>query len=143
MENKQNAKLSDVIASSLDGIKSMLDADTVIGTPIETNAGTTIIPLSKVSVGFVGGGNDYAGKNMNQAGIGGSGVTVNPVGFIVVNKDGDVNILNIDNPMGTNDLGSSIQTIIEKTPSIISKIKSLLRSNKSKDDDDAEDSDEE
>lgn len=137
MENNANkSKISDVISSSLEGIKSMIDADTVIGTPINTPSGTVIIPLSKISVGFVGGGNDYPGKNAaasgknNYGGAGGSGVTVKPVGFIVVNAEGDVNILNIDNPSGTNDLGSSIQTIIDKTPGIIAKIKAALAKNK-------------
>lgn len=148
MENTNGKnKISEVIASSLDGIKTMIDADTVIGTPIETPSGTVIIPMSKVSVGFVGGGNDYAGKNAqasgknNFGGAGGSGVTVKPVGFIVVNKDGDVNILNIDNPGGTNDLGASIQTIIDKTPGIIARIKSALSKNKEEESEDTENAD--
>lgn len=150
MENNNGKnKISDVITSSLEGIKSMVDADTVIGTPIETPSGTVIIPISKVSVGFVGGGNDYAGKNVqasgknNFGGAGGSGVTVKPVGFLVVNSAGDVNILNIDNPGGTNDLGSSIQTIIDKTPDVISKIKSAFAKDKKKAKEDKNDTAEE
>lgn len=150
MENNNGKnKISDVITSSLEGIKSMVDADTVIGTPIETPSGTVIIPISKVSVGFVGGGNDYAGKNVqasgknNFGGAGGSGVTVKPVGFLVVNSAGDVNVLNIDNPGGTNDLGSSIQTIIDKTPDVISKIKSAFAKDKKKAKEDKNDTAEE
>ena len=141
MENNQNAnnvkngngknKISEVIASSLDGIKNIVDADSVIGTPIETPSGTVIIPISKVSVGFVGGGNDYPGKNAqasgknNFGGASGSGVTVKPVGFIVVTATGAVSILNLDQA-GANDLGSSIQTIIDKAPEYIEKIKNAI-----------------
>ena len=141
MENNQNAnnvkngngknKISEVIASSLDGIKNIVDADSVIGTPIDTPSGTVIIPISKVSVGFVGGGNDYPGKNAqasgknNFGGASGSGVTVKPVGFIVVSATGAVSILNLDQA-GANDLGSSIQTIIDKAPEYIEKIKAAI-----------------
>ena len=136
MENNGKNKISEVISSALDGIKNIVDADSVIGTPIETPSGTVIIPISKVSVGFVGGGNDYAGKNVqasgrnNFGGASGSGVTVKPIGFIVVNSSGAVNVLNIDNPGGTNDLGSSIQTIIDKAPEVFAKIKSAFKKNK-------------
>ena len=79
-------KIPEIIRSSLENIRSMVDANTVVGEPISTAPGTTIIPISKVSVGFAGGGNDYAGKNAqasgknNFGGAGGSGVTVKPVG---------------------------------------------------------------
>ena len=136
-------KISEVIASSLDSLKNIVDADSVIGTPIETASGTVIIPISKVSVGFVGGGNDYAGKNAqasgknNFGGASGSGVTVKPVGFIVVSASGAVSVLNIDQPGGANDLGSSIQTIIDKAPEVIEKIKAAF-GKKKKDGEEAE-----
>ena len=125
-------KVSDVISAALSSIKTMVDADSVVGTPIETPSGTVIIPISKVSVGFVGGGNDYAGKNSqasgknNFGGASGSGVTVKPVGFLIVNGEGDVNILNMDGTGSGNDLGSSIQTIISKAPEVFGKIKSMF-----------------
>ena len=132
-------KVSDVISAALSSIKTMIDADSVIGTPIETASGTVIIPISKVSVGFVGGGNDYAGKNAqasgknNFGGASGSGVTVKPAGFLVVNSSGAVNLLNMDEPGGANDLGSSIQTIIDKAPEVIAKIKSVFGKKKNSD----------
>lgn len=156
MENNQNVnngkngngknKISEVIASSLDGIKNIVDADSVIGTPIETPSGTMIIPISKVSVGFVGGGNDYPGKNAqasgknNFGGASGSGVTVKPVGFIVVTATGAVSILNLDQA-GANDLGSSIQTIIDKAPEYIEKFKAAIGKKKKDEDAPEEDKD--
>ena len=79
-------KLQEIIAASLENIRSMVDANTVIGNPINTPQGTTIIPVSKVSLGFASGGLDYAGKSeeavrariQNFGGGGGTGLSVVP-----------------------------------------------------------------
>ena len=107
---KQGNKITDLIKESLGGIREFMDANTVTGTPIETASGTVIIPISKVSMGFAAGGNDYANKDSapnrnNFGGGGGTGVTINPIGFLVVDAEGGVDMININNP--TNDLGSS------------------------------------
>ena len=57
-----NNRIGDITKTSLDSIRAMLDPNTVVGNPIETASGTTIIPISKVSVGYASGGIDYAGK---------------------------------------------------------------------------------
>ena len=78
-------KMTEIIRASVDSIKSSFDANTVAGTPITTENGTVIIPVSKLSVGFASGGVDYVGKNptkngeSNFGGGGGTGVTVTPV----------------------------------------------------------------
>lgn len=141
MDNQKNAqknKISELIESSLDSIRELVDANTIIGEPIVTGSGTTIIPVSKVSVGFAGGGNDYAGKNSvaagknNFGGGGGTGVSVTPVGFLVVGADGGVELLNMKNPTGTSDLGASIENIVDKAPDIIAKIKAMFDNRKKK-----------
>ena len=141
IKNKKNAqknKISELIESSLDSIRELVDANTIIGEPIVTGSGTTIIPVSKVSVGFAGGGNDYAGKNSvaagknNFGGGGGTGVSVTPVGFLVVGADGGVELLNMKNPTGTSDLGASIENIVDKAPDIIAKIKAMFDNRKKK-----------
>ena len=87
-------KLQDVIASSLQNIKNLIDTNTVIGTPIVA-AGTTIIPISKVSMAYATGGLDYAGKSdpnkdpKNFGAGGGTGLTMQPLGFLIVDKDGN------------------------------------------------------
>ncbi|MBQ9746037.1 MAG: hypothetical protein IJW21_04375 [Clostridia bacterium] len=129
---KEN-KITELIKESLGGIRDFMDANTVTGTPIQTNAGTVIIPISKVSMGFAAGGNDYANKDSapyhnNFGGGGGTGVSVNPIGFLVVDAEGHVDMININNP--TNDLGSSIESIMEKLPGILDKLKSALDSAK-------------
>ena len=130
---KQGNKITDLIKESLGGIREFMDAITVTGTPINTPSGTVIIPISKVSMGFAAGGNDYANKDSapnrnNFGGGGGTGVSINPIGFLVVDAEGGVEMININNP--TNDLGSSIESIMEKLPGILDKVKSALGSSK-------------
>ena len=62
MASSEN-KLQEIIQSSLENIRSMIDANTVIGNPISTPSGTVIIPVSKISMGFASGGMDFNGKN--------------------------------------------------------------------------------
>ena len=85
----EQTKLQDMIRTSLESIRAMVDANTVVGTPIETPSGTTIIPISKISVGYASGGTDSTSKKdgggkMLFAGGGGTGLSVQPVCFIAV-----------------------------------------------------------
>lgn len=126
-------KLQDIIRTSLESIRTMVDADTVIGKPIDTKSGTTIIPISKVSVGFASGGVDYTGKNeaanaakvQNFGGGGGTGISVSPVGFLVVNTSGEVELINIGVSQA-NDPIDQIAGIIERSPEIFGKIKAVF-----------------
>ncbi len=128
-------KLGDMTKSSLDSIKAMLDANTIIGDPIQTPAGTTIIPISKITVGYASGGIDYAKKdapqnshNNNFGGGGGTGITVTPVAFLVVGADGKVDILNVNTPTqtGSSDAVSSVVGFLERSPELIERIKSVF-----------------
>lgn len=135
-------RISSLISSSLEGIRDLVDANTIIGTPIEAGS-SVIIPVSKVSVGYVGGGNDYAGKHCkdgqnNFGGGGGTGVTVTPVGFLVIGESGRVEMVNVNNPTGGNDIGSSIENIISKTPDLIEKIKGIFKKAKKEEENAAE-----
>ena len=81
-----------LMQTTLENIKDMVDVNTVIGEPIPTLDGGTIIPVSKVTFGFVSGGGEYDGKQLPDAehpfaGGSGAGVSVQPVGFLVVGKD--------------------------------------------------------
>ena len=79
-----NHPLPDMMGLSMAKIKDMVDVNTIIGDPIQTPEGVTIIPVSKVKIGFAGGGSDFAPKgypvNKNNAFGGGSGagVTITP-----------------------------------------------------------------
>ena len=85
--------IGDLMQTTLENIKDMVDVNTVIGEPIPTVNGPTIIPVSKVSFGFLAGGGEYDLNKLPEtdtpfAGGGGAGVSVQPVGFLVVGPDG-------------------------------------------------------
>lgn len=132
-------KVTGIIANALEDIKTIVDANTIIGTPIETNSGTTIIPVSKVSMGVASGGVDYESKktagNNNFGGGGGSGVSVVPVAFLVVHADGSVEMMNVSNPTSKPaDLGYNVSSLVDRAPEIIEKIKAMIpKKNKKKD----------
>ena len=125
-------KIPEIIRSSLENIRSMVDANTVVGEPIVTNPGTTIIPISKISVGIASGGVDYAPKQehasarpQNFGGGGGTGMSVVPVGFLVVDNRGDVEFINVG-MKGKPDPVDQIADFVERTPDIIAKIKDIF-----------------
>ena len=125
-------KIPEIIKSSLENIRSAVDANTVVGEPIITQNGITIIPISKVSVGVATGGVDYNSKKENQpsrqqnfGGGGGTGLTMVPVGFLVVSADGDVDFINVG-MKGKPDPVDQIADLVERTPDIIAKSKKLF-----------------
>ena len=128
----EQTKQSEIIKSALENVRSMVDSNTVTGTPITTNNGTVIIPISKVFVGIATGGIDYFGKlnnsTQNFGGGGGTGVTVSPVGFLVVDPSGKVDLLNIN--YEPKDPLSQIVGLIENSPELIEKFKNLFGSKK-------------
>ncbi len=127
-------KLEEIIRTSLESIRSMVDANTVIGAPIATENGVTIIPISKISVGYASGGLDFNGKNkadtQNFGAGGGTGISINPIGFLVVKKDGGIEMINVGDTYPVNPL-DQIAEIIDRTPSLFGKVKSLFKKNKS------------
>ena len=136
------SKINDIIKVSLEKIKDIVGAETIIGSPIETAAGTTIIPVSKVAVGFASGGLDYDPektsakeakpsllKSANFSGGGGTGISVSPIGFLVVGKDGRVELLTVDNP-NAGDSIDKLVSVIERSPEIISRVKSVFGKSK-------------
>ena len=85
--------IGQLMRTTLENIKDMVDVNTVIGDAIAAANGATVIPVSKVSFGFVSGGGEYDGSRPPEmelpfAGGSGAGVTVQPVGFRVVNEEG-------------------------------------------------------
>ena len=129
----EETKQSEIIRAALENVKSMVDANTVTGTPITTESGTVIIPVSKVYVGIATGGVDYFGKKsvqkQNFGGGGGTGVTVSPVGFLVVEPNGKVDLLNLN--YEPKDPVSQVIGLVENAPELIEKFKGLF-SNKKK-----------
>ena len=138
-------KLTDLIDTSLEKIKQFAESETVVGAPI-TVGEITIVPVSKISMGFASGGIDYNGKKeqnsskaTNFGGGGGTGVNVSPVAFLVINPTGKVEVLPIVND--SNDSVEKITSLIERSPEILSRLKDVFKSKKNKDEN-TEDSEE-
>jgi len=119
--------MSDIIRTSLEGIKSFTDLDTVIGGAINTPSGVTVIPISKVSMGFATGGIDYGskriGNSQNFGGGGGSGLSITPIAFLTVGRDAEVELINLDS--GGGDV-ERITSLIENAPDIARRIREAL-----------------
>lgn len=117
--------ISGLTDNSMKNLKTLIDADTVIGEPITTPDGTMIIPVSKVSFGFASGGSDLAAKSPKDVFGGGSGggVTIQPICFLVV-KNGEVKILHINS---NNSTGSQIVNMV---PDVIDKISGMVKKEK-------------
>lgn len=119
--------LPNMLENTISKIREMVDANTVIGTPITTADGVTIIPVSKISVGVGGGGSDFVSKNVNKqdnpfGGGAGGGVKVSPVAFLVV-KEGNVRVLPIPAPANT-----TADRIVEQVPDVLDKIADFIDS---------------
>lgn len=115
--------IGDFTEISMDKIKEMVDANTVIGESITTPDGITIIPICKVCFGLGAGGADFSKQTSkeNNFGVGsGTGVTITPIAFLVI-KDGSVRLMNIPVPAN-----STVERLVEIAPDLIDKIKDLI-----------------
>ena len=119
--------LPNMLQDTISKIREMVDVNNVIGDPITTPDGVTIIPVSKVSVGFGGGGSDFVSKNPNKqdnpfgGGVGG-GVKVTPICFLIV-KDGNVRMMPVATPANT-----TADRIVEMVPDTLDKISAFIDS---------------
>lgn len=125
--------LPNMLDKTLSKLREMVNVNTVVGDPITTQDGVTIIPVSTVSVGFGGGGSDFVSKNVNHkenpfgGGVGG-GIKVKPVAFLIV-KDGSVRMLPVAAPANT-----TADRIVEMVPDTLDKIVAFIDSHTKKKD---------
>ena len=121
MLNMENSNIGNLMDVTMTKIREMVDVDTVIGSPVSTPDGITIIPVSKVSYAFGGGGSDFPVKEKSGFGGGsGAGVRIEPVGFLIV-KDGGVRMINITPPAA-----NTVDRVIEKAPEIIELVEEMV-----------------
>ncbi len=122
-----------VMGISMEKIHEMTDVNTIIGDPITSPDGTVVIPVSKVSFGFVSGGSDLPMQQAERfAGGSGAGVTVKPVAFIVIKTDGDVKLMELGAK------GGKFDGIIDAVPGLIEKVKGMIGKKKGEDGEEAE-----
>ena len=124
----ENTNLSNLMEVTMSKMKNMVDVNTVVGDPITTPDGITIIPVSKVSYAFASGGSDFQSKDKPAFGGGnGAGVKVEPIGFLVI-KEGGIRMMNITPPAST-----TLDRVIEKAPELMDTVEDFLRKRKSGD----------
>jgi len=137
-----NNNLNNMMNTTMENIRQMVDVNTIIGEPVICPDGTVIIPVSKVSYGFASGGSDLPPKTNTQkeffAGGSGAGVSIQPVAFLVVNN-GQVKMLNME-------FDGAVDRVISMVPDIADKVGELFKKmskKKDKDDDSVSVKDEE
>lgn len=123
--------LPNMLENTIAKIREMVDVNSVVGEPITTADGVTIIPISKVSVGFAGGGSDFVSKNVNRqenpfGGGAGGGVKVTPIAFLII-KEGNVRMLPVATPAN-----STADRLVEMVPDVLDKVSAFIDSHTSK-----------
>ena len=119
MNEKKNS-ITEVMEASMAKIREMVDSNTIVGEPITTPDGVTLIPVSRLSFGFGCGGGDY-GKQAAQTGAAaGAGVRVEPMAFLVV-KDGVTRMLPVAAPAIT-----TVDRAIELVPQVLDRVENFI-----------------
>lgn len=122
--------------TAMNSIKDMIDVNTIVGEPIKINSNLTIIPISKVTLGFAAGGSEFMGETIDEyskkdkeeeilyrlpfGGGSGAGVKVNPVAFLVMQND-NVRLLSVEHESSIDKLLDYVPEVIDKTNKIINK----------------------
>lgn len=128
----QGHPIEGLMKTAMESIKDMVDVNTILGDPVETPDGSVIIPVSRVSFGFAAGGSEFAGQqkgeqksyeSLDQAGLpfgggSGAGITLNPVAFLVVNKE-QTRLLPVDSNV-------LVDRLVDAAPQIIDKVQNLV-----------------
>lgn len=115
-------KISEIMETTMDKIRTMVDANTIIGEKIVVDD-VTIIPISKLSFGFASGATDFAGKNNGSkvfAGGGGAGASISPIGFLAV-RNGNVRMISVEQS------DSAAGRALEMLPETVEKIKDMFK----------------
>ena len=130
MENPMEKKnpLQDMLCGAMEKVREMVDSNTIVGQPIHTPDGVTLIPITKVSFGFGSGGGDY-GKVQPRSlgGAVGAGVKIDPVAFLVV-KDGATRVLPVAVPPA-----STLDRVVEMVPDLMDKVEKYFDKKEEKD----------
>ena len=127
---EKNNPISDLLQESMTKLRELADTNSIVGQPIQTSDGVTLIPISRVSFGFGGGGAAFGSKKNEDAdnmGAGvGSGVRIEPVAFLIV-KDGITRVM----PVAAPPL-NTVDRIVEMAPDVIDKVTGFIEKQQEK-----------
>ena len=129
--------IESLMMTTMSSIQSMVDVNTIIGEPIESQSGITIIPISKVCFGFAAGGSEFSGETLKEynrkdkdeeieyklpfGGGAGAGVSIHPVAFLVI-QDNNVKLMSVDHD-------SCIDKLLDYVPDLIQKMNDMFNKN--------------
>ncbi len=128
---EHNHPINDLLSTTMEKVRTMVDANTIIGQPIQAE-GVTLIPVSKLSFGFASGGSDFTTKNQKPAtpntfgGGTGAGAKLEPVAFLVV-KGESVRLLSVTPPPAT-----TVDRVIEMVPDVMDKVTGFIEKQQEK-----------
>jgi len=115
--------INNLMSTVMENIKGMIDVNTIIGDPVETSNGTMIIPISKVGFGFAAGGSEIPSKTAGDKPFGGgsgAGVSISPIGFLVVTAD-QIKMVPVSS-------GSTpIDKLVDYIPVAIDKVNNIIK----------------
>lgn len=127
MEKKH--PLSELMKTTLESVRTLADANTIIGTPIEVD-GITMIPVSRMSFGVGGGGTEFStkqsGADANFGGGSAANAKLEPVAFLVV-RDGNVKLMPVSLPPIT-----TVDRVIETVPEVVDKVTGFIENQQAK-----------
>lgn len=120
----ENKPLSELMETTMTKIREMVDTNSIIGEPITTPDGVTVIPISRVSFGFGTGGSDY-GKTVDKfGGAGAAGVKIDPVSFLII-KDGVTRVV----PVAVPSMGP-VDRILDMVPEVMDRVDGYIAKKK-------------
>lgn len=125
-----NNPISELMQTTMENVKNVLKVDTVVGDPIVTPDGITLVPISKISLGFGGGGVEFTSKKTGEArpygGGNATGVKIEPIGFLVI-KEGTVRMINVTPPAS-----NTVDRIIDMVPQVMDRVDNFIEKQKNK-----------
>ena len=124
----ENNPIGELMQTTMENVKNILKVDTVVGDPIFTPDGITLVPISKISLGFGGGGVEFGAKKAGEAkpygGGNATGVKIDPIGFLVI-KEGVVRMINVTPPAS-----NTVDRIIDMVPQVMDRVDSFIEKQK-------------
>ena len=123
--------IGELMQSTMDNVRSMLKMDTVVGDPIVTPDGITLIPISRISVGFGGGGVEFTASKVGQdrpyGGGNATGVKIEPIGFLVI-KEGVIRMISVTPPAN-----HTVDRLIDLVPQVMDRVDNFIDKQKTAD----------
>lgn len=124
-----NNPIGELMQTTMENVRNVLKVDTVVGEPIYTPDGITLVPISRVSLGFGGGGVEFKTKKPGESkpygGGNATGVKIDPIGFLVI-KDGTIRMVNVTPPAS-----NTVDRIIDLVPQVIDRVDAFIEKQKS------------